>query len=215
MKAGNLNANYDAIIIADVEKDLIIDGRARREGYTTELPPEYAGGIGKEGLTALRDFVQKGGTLITLASSSELVMDEFNMPVRNALARVEREQFNVPGSLLRVHLDPKDPINFGMPSQIAAFVSEPLAFQTSSGATDVQRNVLAWYPEDEQDILLSGWIKGADKLERKAAAVSFRTGKGKIVMFGFRVQHRAQTEGTFKMLFNAIRWAGMDDAPKP
>jgi hypothetical protein len=32
-------------------------------------------------------------------------------------------------------------------------------------------------------------------------------GKGKIVMFGFRVQHRAQTEGTFKMLFNSILWS--------
>jgi hypothetical protein len=29
-------------------------------------------------------------------------------------------------------------------------------------------------------------------------------------MFGFRVQHRAQTEGTFQMLFNAIEWAGME-----
>ena len=106
-------------------------------------------------------------------------------------------------------------MNLGMPAQIAAFVDGTLAFQTSSGAAvDIQRNVLAWYPEDEQDILLSGWIKGADKLERKAAAASFRMGKGKIVMFAFRVQHRAQTEGTFKMLFNAIRWAGMDDAPK-
>ncbi|HUR36543.1 MAG TPA: M14 metallopeptidase family protein [Terriglobales bacterium] len=211
VKAGNLNANYDAIIIADVDKDLIIDGRSRREGYVAEMPPEYSGGIGKDGVTALKDFVQKGGTLITLASSSELVIDEFNLPIRNPLRGVRTEDFNVPGSLLRVHLDPSNPVNYGMPEQVAAFVSEPLAFQTSSGAADVQRNVLAWYPEDEQDILLSGWIKGADKLERKAAAASFRVGKGKIVMFAFRVQHRAQTEGTFKMLFNAIRWAGMED----
>ncbi|MEO6119632.1 MAG: M14 family metallopeptidase [Terriglobales bacterium] len=218
MKAGNLNANYEAIILADVDKDLILDGRARREGYYTELPPEYAGGIGKEGVAALKEFVQKGGSLITLVSSSELVIDEFNLPVRNALTRagtqtpLAREDFSVPGSLLRIHLDPKSPVNFGMPTETAAFVSETLAFQTSSGAADVERNVLAWYPEDEQDILLSGWIKGAERLERKAAAVSFKVGKGKIVMFGFRVQHRAQTEGTFKMLFNAIRWAGMEDA---
>jgi hypothetical protein len=39
--------------------------------------------------------------------------------------------------------------------------------------------------------------------------VSFIKGKGKIVMFGFRVQHRAQTEGTFQLLFNAIFWAAV------
>jgi hypothetical protein len=33
-------------------------------------------------------------------------------------------------------------------------------------------------------------------------------------MFGFRVQHRAQTEGTFQLLFNAIYWGGMQDTQK-
>jgi hypothetical protein len=55
--------------------------------------------------------------------------------------------------------------------------------------------------------LVSG--QGAGKLARKAAAVAFTKGKGKIVLFGFRVQHRVQTEGTFQLLFNAIYWAGM------
>jgi len=39
--------------------------------------------------------------------------------------------------------------------------------------------------------------------------VALTHGKGKIVLLGFRVQNRAQTEGTFKLLFGALRWAGM------
>jgi hypothetical protein len=73
----------------------------------------------------------------------------------------------------------------------------------------MQRTVLAWYPDDPEDVLLSGWIHGSEKLTRHAAAVALTYGKGKIVLFGFRVQHRAQTEATFKLLFNAIHWAGM------
>ena len=217
VKAGNLNAAYDVIIVPDSTREVIVEGRISREGYTEEFPPEYTGGIGKEGLRALRDFVDKGGTLITLARASEIVMgEEFNLPVRNTLAGatergrgVQTAEFNIPGSLLRVYVDTNHPVGYGMPKEVAAFYDGPIAFQTSAPAPDVQRSVIAWYPDDAKDILLSGYAHGAEKLERKAAVVSFTRGKGKIVMFGFRVQHRAQTEGTFQMLFNAIYWGGM------
>jgi Zinc carboxypeptidase len=217
VKAGNLNAAYDVIIVPDSTREIIVEGRVSRDGYAEEFPPEYAGGIGKEGLRALRDFVDKGGTLITLARGSEIVMgEEFNLPVRNTLAGaaergrgVQTAEFNIPGSLLRVYVDTNHPVGYGMPKEIAAFYDGPIAFQTSAPAPDIERHVIAWYPDDAKDILISGYAHGAEKLERKAAVVSFTRGKGKVVMFGFRVQHRAQTEGTFQMLFNAIYWGGM------
>ncbi len=217
VKTGNLNSAYDVIIIPDSTRQVIVEGRQSREGYSEELPPEYAGGIGKEGMRALKDFADKGGTLITLARASEIVMgEEFNLPVRNALAGatergrgVQTADFNIPGSLLRVYVDTDHPVGYGMPHEIAAFFDGPLAFQTSAPTPDVQRSVIAWYPDDAKDILLSGYAHGAERLQRKAAVVAFTKGKGKIVMFGFRVQHRAQTEGTFQLLFNAILWGGM------
>jgi hypothetical protein len=215
VKAGNLNAAFDAIILPNIEKNLIVEGRPRRSEsgtpeYFEELPPEYAGGISKEGAKALKDFADAGGTLIALASSGELLIEELNLPVRNVLDRVRPEDFSSPGSLLRMHVDRTKPLTYGMPEEVAAFVSEPIAYQTSLAATDIERSVLAWYPADSEDILLSGWINGADRLAHHAAAVAFTRGKGKVVLFGFRVQNRAQTEGTFKLLFNAIRWAGME-----
>jgi Zinc carboxypeptidase len=217
VKAGNLGSNWDVIILPDSSKDSIVDGKSRGEGgYSEELPPEYTGGIGKEGVHALREFVEKGGTLITLANSSDVVIgEEFNLPVRNSLASAEgrragvNSDFNVPGSLLRVYLDTNHPVGYGMPSEIAAFVDSPIAFQTSAPPPDMQRSVIAWYPDDAKDILISGYAKGAERLQRKAAAVAFARGKGKVVLFGFRVQHRAQTEGTFQLLFNAITWSGL------
>ena len=219
VKAGNLNASHEVIIIPDSSREVIVEGRQGREGYTEEMPPEYTGGIGKDGVRALKDFVEKGGTLITLARASEVLFgEEFNLPVRNALSGATTSggtratlvgDFNVPGSLLRTYVDTNHPVGYGMPSEVAAFVDSPLAFQTSAPAADMQRSIIAWYPDDARDILLSGYAHGAERLQRKAAAVSFTKGKGKIVMFGFRVQHRAQTEGTFQMLFNAILWGGM------
>ncbi|HEX2122180.1 MAG TPA: hypothetical protein VHL59_11105, partial [Thermoanaerobaculia bacterium] len=79
---------------------------------------------------------------------------------------------------------------------IAAFLDSAMAFDTTAPAADMQRWVLATYPEDGEDILLSGWIHGAERLTRKAAAVAVTYGKGKVVLFGFRPQHRGQTHGT-------------------
>ena len=216
VRAGNLNAAWDVIILPDSARDAVVEGKPGREGYFEELPPEYTGGIGKEGLRALRDFVEKGGTIITLARAADVLTgEEFNLPVRNVLVTgadkrpLPTSEFNIPGSLLRIDLDTKHPVAWGMPAEIAGFFDSPVAFQTSAPAPDIQRSIIAWYPEDARDILISGYVHGAERLQRKAAAVSFTRGKGKIVMFGFRVQHRAQTEGTFQMLFNAIYWATM------
>jgi hypothetical protein len=205
IKSGKLNDNFDVIIVPDIGKDIILEGKPQREGYWEELPPDYAGGIGKDGAKTLKTFVENGGTLITLAKSAELVISEFNLPVKNPLLNAKDAEFNAPGTLLRVLMDPKHPVTSGM-TEAAAFVDAPIYFQTSAPTPDVGRTVLAWYPDDQRDILLSGWIHGAEKLERKAAAVAFTLGKGRIVMFGFRPQHRAQTEGTFPLLFNAIDW---------
>jgi len=212
IKAGKLNGSFDAIVLPDVSKEVILEGKPKREEdamkYFQEFPAEYAEGIGKDGSKNLKEFVQSGGTLIAMASSADLLIDEFNIPVRNVLAKAKAEEFLCPGSILRIHVDSSHPVSYGMPSDAAAFVNEAIAYQTTLPGMEVQRWVLAWYPEEPEDVLLSGWIRGSEKLTRKAAAVAMTYGKGKIVLLGFRVQHRAQTEGTFKMLFNAIHWAG-------
>jgi hypothetical protein len=212
IKAGKLNDAFDVIILPDVDKDVIVDGQRKRGDnamkYVQEFPDEFKGGIAKEGVTALKDFVQNGGTLITLASSGDLVASEFNLPVRNALSG-SKGDVDVPGSLLRLHVDSSNPVGYGMPEEAAAFVDAEIVYQTAIPGPELKRSIVATYPEDGRDILLSGWAKGQDKLARHSAVVTFEQGKGKIVMFSFRPQYRAQSEGTFKLLFNAIRWAGM------
>jgi len=204
-------AGYDALILADQPKDVIATGR-RRAGdaamrYEEEMPPEYRGGLEKSGADALRKFVDEGGTLIAFGSACEYVMDEFNVPVRNALAGVRADDYSNPGSLVRLRLRRDHPVTAGMPDEVAAFLDEPIAFDTTAPATDMQRWVLATYPDEEQDVLLSGWMEGASRLTRKAAAVAMTYGKGKIVLFGFRPQHRGQTHATFPLVFNALWWS--------
>ena len=201
---------YDALILPDIHKEVIALGR-RTSGdaarYEEEMPPEYRGGLGTAGADALRKFVEGGGTLIAFADACEYVIDHFNVPVRNALAGVKDEDYLNPGSLVRLRIRPDHPVTQGMPAETAAFLDSAIAFDTTAPASDMQRRVLAWYPEDDQDILMSGWIHGAERLTRKAAAVALTYGKGKIVLFGFRPQHRGQTHATFPLVFNALWWS--------
>ncbi len=203
---------FDAIILPDIPKDMLALGKRAEGGmrYEEEMPPEYRGALEKSGADALRKFVDGGGTLIAFGAACDYVISEFNVPVRNALAGVKSEDYSNPGSLVRLLVRTDHPVTQGMPAETAAFLDQPIAFETTSPAPNMQRWVLATYPESEEDVLLSGWIEGAGRLTRKAAAVAMTYGKGKIVLLGFRPQHRGQTHATFPFVFNALWWSVSD-----
>ena len=213
IRGGKLAAKVDVIVLPDVEKEAIATGKPKREEgemkYFPEPRPEYAGGLGKEGAAALREFVEGGGTIVALSSASEYLIDELRLPVRNALSRVKPDEFLCPGSLVRIEVDPGHPVTFGIPAWTPAFLDGPIAFQTAMPGGEMTRRVLASYPSEARDVLVSGWIRGEDKLTRNAAAVALTYGKGKLVLLGFRAQHRAQTNVTFPFLFNALVWSVM------
>jgi hypothetical protein len=217
IRAGKLAASFDAIVLPDVEKAIIAEGKPKREEgqmrYFAELPPEYAGGLDKEGSRALQDFVKQGGTLIAFDSACDYVLDEFNIPVRNTLSGVKADDFSVTGSLLRVMVNPEHPVTHGLPEELAVFLNDTVAFETGLGGAELERWVLATYPESPRDVLLSGWIRGEERIAGKAAAVATTFGKGKIVLLGFRPQHRAQTHATFPLIFNALYWSVAGGAP--
>ena len=211
IRAGSLRASFDAIVLPDVTKEVMATGKPKRDDgemrYFAELPPEYAGGLEKEGALALRQFVEAGGTLVAFSSACDYLLEEFNLPVRNALARVRPDEYGVPGSLLRVDVEPGNPMTYGLPATVAVFQDDAIAFDTALPGAEMERFVLATYPSTQRDILVSGWASGIDRLEKRAAAVATTFGKGRLVLLGFRPQHRAQTPATFPFVFNALYWS--------
>ena len=97
VKAGNLQSRFDVIVIPAIRGNSIIEGN--RAGSTD---PQYVGGIGLGRVTKLREFADGGGTLVALGESSLFAIDQFGLPVRNALAGVKA------GGLLLPRLDPAD-----------------------------------------------------------------------------------------------------------
>jgi hypothetical protein len=189
---------------------LIPDQPARTllEGYRSgAMPPELTGGLGPEGVKALRYFVETGGTLIFLNRASNFAIEQFKLPLRNVVAGLPRTDFYVPGSILRIELDTSHPLASGMPKETIAWAEDSPVFEVTNDpeATVPAANVrvVASYPAD-QDPLLSGWLLGGDLIKGKAALVEVTMGKGRVILFGFRPQYRAQSLATYPLFFNAL-----------
>ena len=211
---GELRRAFDVILLPDVAKEIIATGKPKREEgemtYFVELPPEYSGGLSEEGAKSLVAFVEAGGTIVALSAASDYVIEQFNVPVLNSLGKAKPAEFACPGSILRAQATQDHPVTWGLPDEIGLFLDKPIVFETIPPALSLGRRVLARYPGDARDILLSGWISGAERLTRRAAAVALTYGKGKLVLLGFRPQNRAQTNGTFPFVFNSIYWSVME-----
>jgi len=202
-----LKDKYDAIIIPDIQESIIVEGKPPEDMriYYRPMPPEYTGGIGKEGVDNLKKFAENGGTILFFDSSSQLALKHFDIPVKNALEKYKNHEFYCPGSFLRVKINNSHPIGYGMPETAAIFFYSSMAFQTYIPFGKFDRTVIASYPDD--NILLSGWLLGEDKLAKKVALLDLKISKGHLIFYGFRVQHRAQTYGTFKLLFNGLYYS--------
>jgi hypothetical protein len=207
----DLRARFDTILLASQSATSILHGfRAaastpRREGEpegSASQRPEFLGGIGAAGTASLEKFVNEGGTLVALDAATELPLQFFPLSILNVLARPAgggpgEPSFFCPGSLLRLTVEPDQPLAFGMPREAIAFYTGGQAFDGSKDMRSVARFA-------SQNVLASGWLSGERAIAGKHALVELPQGRGRVVLFAFRPQFRGQPAGTFKFLLNAV-----------
>jgi len=198
MRRGGLRARFDAIVLPDMDAERLRSGHA-----PLSMPPEYVGGLGDDGVAALQEFVRAGGTLIAIDSASQFAIETLSLPVRDTLRGRPANEFFCPGSILRLEVDVTDPLAYGMTPEAGAFFAFGSGFAIDEGDASVR--VPGRYASE--DVLMSGWLEGEAHIAGQGAVVEARVGQGRAVLLGFRAQHRAQSHGTFRLLFNAIHTA--------
>ena len=110
--------------------------------------------------------------------------------------------FFCPGSTLKAHFTNNDPLTFGMPEEgLVLFRSSP-TFRIKSGRNNDQYKTIVRYVDT--NVLQSGWLIGEKRIAKKAGMIEAKVGHGRVILIGFRTQHRCQTHGTFKLLFNTM-----------
>jgi hypothetical protein len=201
IRRGGLRARFDAIVIPDQGAERLIAGHP-----AGTMPPEYAGGLGAEGVDMLRQFVTGGGTLVALDSASELAINMLGAPVKDVTRGLPPDEYFCPGSVIKLQLD-QDPLTYGVPRETAGFCAFNGAFDVQPGGTapGPTARVIGRYAAS--GVLLSGWLEGERVVAGKGAMVEVRSGQGRAILFGFRPQHRAQSHATFRLFFNALHTA--------
>jgi hypothetical protein len=197
-----LGDRIDTLLIAD-------DARVPLAGATvggrgghgaSAVRPEYGYQLSADDLQRFEQFVRGGGTLVCLGNASQFAIDQFRLPVKNAVAGLRSEEFFLRGSIVEVLPDTSHPVMAGMPDKAAVFVDFSPVFETEAGFAG---KVIAKYA-DTGSPLLSGYLIGEKYLQGKAAALDVPLGDGHVVLIGFRPTWRGQPFGTFRVLFNSV-----------
>lgn len=222
LDAGNLRAKYDVLIFPSGAMP-----RARQEGEgeffisrqpkPEDVPEEYRGWLGtvtvEKTLPQLRQFLEEGGTILALGSSTSLGF-HLGLPLFDPLIeklpdgterRLPREKYYIPGSVLRVKVDNRAPLAFGMGEEADVYFNNSPVFGLHPAATSKEIRAVAWFEGPAP--LRSGWAWGQNYLDKTVAVVEAPYGRGKVFLYGPEILFRGQPHGCFKFLFNGIFWA--------
>jgi hypothetical protein len=192
---------------------------------------DITGGIGWAGLLNLQQFINEGGLMITLGTATILALE--GGLVRN-VRRAADQGVQTHGVELKVKFtSPGHPISYGYPPLTSAFRSNyavydlprrwlEMAYCTSclDGPVDRSGVVLQWGtgPLNEENgakesgslgqnpgpMVVSGGMRGAEKLEGHPAILDLPSGKGRVIAFNFNPIHRDLNHSDYRFLWNAI-----------
>jgi hypothetical protein len=212
VRAGSLRDRYDVIILPSQRAKEIVEGRE-----AGSYPAEFTGGITRGGVDNLRRFVEEGGTLVCFDASSELAIKYFTLPLakgasgrrapfplRNVLEDIKTSVFYCPGSILSLDVVTTHPLSAGLARKVDAYFINSSAFEVTDAQSSSSSSVRVVARYAGQGVLRSGWLLGEGRIAGKVALAEVPLGRGRVIVFGFRPQHRGQTWGTFPFIFNSI-----------
>jgi len=167
----------------------------------------------------VKKFVEAGGVVVAAGSAARSIADTLDLPVTDYLVdrqpgqedrALSSDKFYVPGSILRVAVDPSSPSAFGAEDHIDVFFNNDPVFRLAPNAASEGIRPVMWF--DTASPLRSGWAWGQNYLQGGTTAFEASVGQGKVYAFGPEITFRAQPHATFKFLFNGIMLPGQRGA---
>ncbi|MDB4906499.1 MAG: peptidase carboxypeptidase [Gemmatimonadetes bacterium] len=209
----DLHAKYDAIVFVDgaiPAADNAGGGFGGGGGRNAVIRPEFQYMAGRvtvaKTVPQLRKFLEAGGTVLTIGSSTNLAYD-LGVPITSALVddagkALVADKFYVPGSVLSVAVDNTDPLALGLEQRVDVFYDNSPVFRLGADAAQKGVRAVAWF--NSPTPLRSGWAWGQAYLDKGVAIAEANVGAGKLLLFGPEILFRGQPHGTFRFFFNGL-----------
>lgn len=201
---GNLNAKYDVIVLPS--NAIIRPESNLPNNKPNNIPEPYASQWGsmtiEKTLPQLEQFIKNGGHIIAVGNSAKIAED-LKIGVTNHLVDAQgkplkREIFYTPGSVLTAAIDINTVSGKGYPQQIDLYFSNNNVYKIN----DQHIKPIIWFSSEK--VLKSGWSWGEKYLKDGVIGFEKQIEKGKLTVFTSDITFRAQTHGTFKLLFNNL-----------
>jgi hypothetical protein len=186
----------DGLATTEITESDVLAGRLDR--YQALVVPDgttSASQLSVGALAGIQAWVRAGGTLIGWRGRGLAVAQAAGVTaVREAPTPAGLQ---VPGAELRVAFDDSDPVALG---------EEPEGYAFNTGDPVLAANgarVVAAYPTGAR-FFVSGYTTGTGALQGTAAATDEVVGAGRVVLFAFDPAFRGYTDGTERLVANAL-----------
>jgi len=175
--------------------------------------------FGKEGIVALKTWVNNGGVLVATESAADFFTKKMSGITNVELIKAPKDSTkeatfvpfadrrdyhgkkNIPGAALNATLDNTNPLAFGMPKEVYS-----LKFGTNALKPKAGLQVVGRYASTPNNLLASGYASQAnlDRLAGNVFAGVQPIGKGKVVFLLDNTQYRMFWRGPSRMMQNAV-----------
>lgn len=171
-------------------------------------------GMGYEGVSNLKSFVEDGGVFITEGRTGRFPID---MGITRRISIKDTKNLQARGTILKaVVADSSSPITYGYDKVFPVYFNQAPVFDIHKKLEDWR--MPDWLKDDiwekevpravvnfaEKELLMSGMLRGQGEIAGAPAVVDVPVGDGHVILFANRPFWRWETHGSHALVFNTI-----------
>jgi hypothetical protein len=183
------------------------------ERFETLVLPEanrsaFEAAAGEAGLARLRQWVQDGGTLVTIGSATDIARPLLSLALRSWYETADGQRathYDVPGAVFRAELDRRHWLSAGYAAaELPVLVDSDRLYLAPDQPPSTRRHVVATYAASRPLVSGHAWPETLERIAGAVYAYEERVGAGRVIAFAEEPNFRAYHRGVNRLFLNAV-----------